>query len=223
MPKVLSMRLFSFAFLFISAILLLSAPQAYSQVYHWTDDQGRRNFTDDLSNVPLKYQRNMGKMFSPAPARIKKPEQEEPKEEKKEPPFSRSSAEEEPKLTAEETSAINEALGFLNADIARYTPYIDKPLDLNIDQVVRGALDQKIALAEKLSAFELEALKETGNFLKASAKKDEDVRRLSPNTNIRKDRAVKRRDRAKAEEETKTALIKKLKEALAPPEKADEK
>jgi len=227
MSKLPRIFLFTFFFLCLPVIASLWATDAYAQVYRWTDDQGRRSFTDDPSSIPFKYQKHMEKVFSAAPRSPQLPtETPEPTEAKKEEPvspFSRSTAKEEPELSPEETNAINEAIGFLNADIARYTPYIDKPVDLNIDHVVRGALDQKIALADKLSAFKLEVLKKTASFLKASAKEDEDARSLSPNNSIRKARSVKRRDRAKSEQETKTALIKELEEALIPKESATEK
>lgn len=155
-----------------------------------------------------------------------KKEKKEKKEEegKKASPFSKSTSkeEEENKLSPEETGAMKEAIGFLKADIKRYESYIDKPLDLQIDQVVRGALEKKTALAKKLSAFDQETLKETAAFLNASAKKDEDAKNLSPNPIIRKARAVKRRDRAKAENKTKTSLIEKLEKALSPPEPSEE-
>jgi hypothetical protein len=228
MPKLLKIFLSAFFFLCLPVVSSLWAPDAHAQMYRWTDDQGRRSFTDDPSSIPFKYQKNMEKVFSaPTPRNpllhTEAPEPQETKKEEQVSPFSRSTAKEEPQLTPEETSAINEALGFLNADIARYTPYIDKPVDLNIDHVVRGALDQKIALADKLSAFKLEVLKKTASFLKASAKEDEDARRLSPNNSLRKARSVQRRDRAKTEQETKTALIKELEEALIPKESEAEK
>ena len=45
----------------LAGAALLLAVQAGAETYTWTDDKGTFNFTDDLSLVPQKYRKNVGK------------------------------------------------------------------------------------------------------------------------------------------------------------------
>ncbi|QPJ64491.1 MAG: DUF4124 domain-containing protein [Candidatus Nitrohelix vancouverensis] len=211
--------------LFLSALILsvlLLPLQASAQIFKWQGDDGQWHFTDNPGNVPLKFQDHIRKVEPPPSPRYPSRPSANAEQDDKSSQTSEASKEEEAKEpqgpTPQEISAINQAISFLKADIQRYEPFIDKPLNLNIDQVVRGAIDQKQSLAKRLQAFELSVLKQTGSFLEQSAAKDEDAIRLSPNIGIRRTRAIGRRDRAKEEKVTKNELIAALQKALIPPE-----
>jgi hypothetical protein len=62
----------------IAGMMILLAAHAGAETYTWTDENGTFNFTDDLSSVPLKYRKNVGKrgdinVQQDAPARAAEP------------------------------------------------------------------------------------------------------------------------------------------------------
>ncbi len=212
---------------FLSALILivlcLLPLQSQAEIFKWQGDDEQWHFTDNPGNVPLKFQEHLRKVEPPPKPRYpSRPPANADQANKTSQNGDKSKEVDEPTEpegpTPQEISAINQAISFLKADIQRYERYIDKPLNLNIDQVVRGAIDQKKSLAKRLNAFDLAVLKEAGHFLEQSAAKDEDAIRLSPNIGIRRTRAIGRRDRAKEEKVTKNELIEALQTALIPPE-----
>ena len=175
-------------------ILLLSQP-VLAQVYQWTDEEGKTHFTDNLNAIPeqfltKKHKRKMEKHGAPSGGsitEITEPEENSAGETQAEKTGTTDGADEEEKEeeptgpSPEEVAAANQAIGFLRASIQRYEKFANfVPSSIASKQMYfafQGNLAAKKAMAEKLAAFELLVLQETGSFLKQSLAQDEVYRK----------------------------------------------
>ena len=183
-----------FSLLIVS--LLLSASPVWAAVYKWTDDQGKKHFTDNKSNIPLQYrtpgrmERPRGMIEPPAPKKeevpveeVKNPNEIETPGETAEtgPPLAEAEAKAKEEAGLKLKAMLDETEAFLKKENLVHQRLInsvksDKPNRKFYEFFVKAIqknLNSKKELAQKLKDFKLSSLKKVKRFLDRSVKLDE--------------------------------------------------
>ena len=203
---------------FVFFVVIGLASPAGAVIYKWKDDSGKTHFTDNLEKVPPRFrEKDKLEKVRPAPPSGSSDTPAPEKADETAPPSGETppAGEKSQELSAQETDAINASIKFLESDLKRFEKFVAKgEMDVNVTLVVRDAIPEKTALANKLEKFDLPGLKAAAKYLQSSLKQDEDAKEIHHDLYWRKMRANDHLKRVTQEAGTKTGLIKQLKASL---------
>jgi len=204
----------------VLAVLWLSQTPLWAAIYKWKDDQGKIHFTDNKSNIPLKYRNQLEKfkgVVEPQPEPVEEPvEPEKEKEAEAVEPVEEAKAEEEKKDEEAEkaklVAILKETITYLENQNRRHQRLINfvKP-DLKNGRYyivpIRNGVTAKEQMVEKLAEFKLPSLIKAHQFLENSLAEDK-MEKIGGDDYV--ERIVKLKARLESAIPTKERIIRKL-------------
>ena len=197
-------------------LIVFQPDPAIAKIYKYKDEHGKTHFTDDASNIPMRY-RNKGSMGKfrevgePAP---------ESSSGKKAGSKSKSEGKGDGILSSQEIGLVKRTIQVLKAGVALGDRYKDIQPEFSTGQgavnAIQSSLPMKENLVAELEGTKVPALKGALGFLKQSISVDQQTKSIGAGL---KRRIVSIFSRLVDEGKQQAGLIKKLEQALADSEK----
>lgn len=220
--------------LFLFTMLFLMEQPLEGAIFKWKDDRGKVHFTDDLTKIPdryrLKAENAEAEETPPSEADFVAPEVAEPlpleedsvsedkavEEEETPAPEPEPVEEEKSGLTDEERAVIQEAIAFLQSEVARDQEFtqlhVNRANGKRLMRSIQDGLPGKQALADKLSNYDSPIIQEIQGYLQKNIDDESSINPVGPRLRTRMRRVI---TRLEGELPVKARLIEKLQKEIS--------